>query len=226
MPQELEVIRQETNSIANWANGLVVASKEDYQTAYARVKDIKAIRSKWTAYWGPVKTKAHAAWKEIVARESAVVKICDQAERMAKDKADAWYAEEQRKAAAEQARRQAVADEKARRERERLQKEAAKLKTPELREERLAQAAEVEAPVITVEAPEQVEGVSTRTIWKARVVDMAALIEAAKPNTVAASFLAVNQQVLDAFSRSTKGAVPVPGVEFYAERGVAVRKGE
>jgi hypothetical protein len=226
MAQEIEMLKQETNSIANWANGLFVSSKEEYQMAYARVKEIKRIRAKWVAYWGPVKTKAHAAWKEVVSREKAVADLCDAAERMAKDKADAWFAEQQRIAAEEQRRLQAIADEKARKERERLEKEALKLKTPELREERLAQAAEVEAPIITVEAPEQVEGVSTRTIWKARVVDMAALIDGAKPGTVAASFLMVNQQVADSFARATKNSVPVPGVEFIQERGVAVRRGE
>ncbi len=225
MAQEIETIKQETNSIANWANGLVVASKEDYAGAMARVKDIKNVKSRWLAYWEPVRTKAYAAWKEIKAKESAVADICDAAERTVKQKADAWYAEEQRKAAEEQRRLQAIADEKARRERIRLEKEAEKLKTPELREERMAQAAEVEAPIITVEAPEQVEGVSTVTRWKAKVTDMAALIEGAKPNTVAASFLQVNQQVAEAFARSTKGAVPVPGVEFIQERGVSVKKG-
>jgi len=82
--------------------------------------------------------------------------ICDPlavASKAAKRKVIDWQEAERLKAEAEQRRLQARADELARLERERLEKAAAKLKTPELREARMEQAAQVIAPTVTVEAP-------------------------------------------------------------------------
>ncbi len=223
MENEIEVVRTEAAGIADWANRLVVQTKDDYQAAVGRLQEIKAIRKRWTDYWAPVKASAHEAWKGIVAKEKAGTDICDRAEQTAKTKALAWAQAEQEKQAAEQRKLQAQADEAARRERERLEREAAKLKTPEKIQERLEQAAAVQAPVITLQTPTAgVKGASTRTTWKARVVDMSALIAAATPGSVAASLLAVNQSAADAFARSTKGAVPVPGIEFYPVSGLSI----
>jgi len=120
---------------------------------------------------------------------------------------------------------QAISDEKARKEKERLEKEAGKLKTPELKQARLEEAAEVVAPVITVASPViDVNGASSRRIWKGDVTDIAALIAAAVPGSVAASFLQVNQKAVDSFSRSTKGTVAVAGVRFYEEEGLSIRR--
>jgi hypothetical protein len=218
----IEVVRQEASAIMVWANGLAVRNADEYKLAFEKVKEIKAVRKRWTDYWSPLKTKAHATWKEIVGKEKEGTDICDNAELIAKRKADAWRQEEERKAAEEQRRLQAEADRQARRERERLEKEAAKLKTPELKQERLEQAAAVEAPVVAVEKP-AVEGVSVRTTTKARLVDMNALIAAATPGSVAASFLEFNEKAANAFARSTKGSVKVAGIEFYEERTSSVR---
>lgn len=222
MERETKEVAKEVTAMVEWANGLAVRNASDYKLAYEQIRNIKAARKRWTDYWGPLKAKAHAAWKEVVAKEKEGTDVCDRAERMAKQKADAWRFEEERKAEEERRRLQAIADEKARRERERLEKEAAKLKTPELKEERLEQAAAIEAPVVEIAAPVEVEGVAIRKVWKARLVDMDKLIAAAGPGTVAASLLAFNEKAANAFARSTKGNVKVDGIEFYEERITSV----
>jgi len=110
---------------------------------------------------------------------------------------------------------QAVADEAARKEKERLEKAAAKLKTPEKREALIEQAAMVAAPVIQVApvAP-KVAGVSVRKTWKARVVDQ---------TKVPREFMSVNEKALDAYAKATCGKMPVGGVEFYQQESMAVR---
>jgi Skp family chaperone for outer membrane proteins len=224
--KELEVVRSEAANVVQWANQLVVSTVEDYKGVVARLQDIKAIRSKWVAYWAPLKEKAHGAWKEIVQKEKEGTDVCDNAERTAKNKALAWKQEADRKAAEEQRKLQAVADEKARKERERLEKAAEKLKTPELKEARLEEAATVEAPVITVAPPTlDIAGQSSRKTWKGEVVDMAALIAAAGPGTVAASFLQVNEKTLRAFAISTKGKVAVAGVKFTEVESLSIGRG-
>jgi len=74
-----------------------------------------------------------------------------------------FEAEQERQRLAEQARLQAEADELARKERERLEKEAARLKTPEKKAERLAAAAAVVPPVVFV--PKAAPVVSSRRKW-------------------------------------------------------------
>ena len=225
MENEIEVVRAEAAGVLQWADGLVVATVEDYKAVVVRLQDIKAIRNKWIAYWASPKEQTYGAWKSIVAKEKEGLKICDSAEKMAKGKALNWKAEQDRKAAEEQRKLQAISDEKARKEKERLEKEAGKLKTPELKQARLEEAAEVVAPVITVASPvADVNGASSRRIWKGDVTNIAALIAAAVPGSVAASFLQVNQKAVDSFSRSTKGTVAVAGVRFYEEEGLSIRR--
>jgi predicted component of type VI protein secretion system len=215
-----EVEKQAAKAVA-WANGLTVTSKETADQAIAGITKIKALRKSWTEYWSGLKETAHKAWKEVVAKEKAGTDICDQAERIAKGKVLAWQQQELERAAAEQRRLQAEADERARKEREALEKKAAKLKTPEKAEALRAQAAAVQAPIVQV-AVNTVDA-ATRTTWKGEVVDIAALLAAATPGSVAASFITINQQAVDAFARSTKGKVPVAGVLFKAVESLAMR---
>lgn len=220
---EVEIVKKEAAAITVWANNLTVASNEDYKNAYAQIAVIKNVRKRWSDYWLPLRDKAYATYKEVLGRLQEGTKTCDAAERRAKKIADDWRYEQERKAEEEQRRLQAIADEKARREKERLEKEAAKLKTPEKKAERLEQAAEVIAPTITVAKPVEVKGVSVRITTKARLVDMSALIAAATPGSTAASLLEFNERAANAFARSTKGKVAIPGIEFYQDRSSSVK---
>jgi hypothetical protein len=223
MADEIEVVRAEAAGVVAWANNLVVATVDDYKNVIVRLQDIKVIKNRWIELWAKSKANTYAAWKGVVADEKKGTDVCDQAEAIAKGKALAWKQEQDRKAAEEQRKLQAEADERARKERERLEKEAAKLKTPEKKEERLEQAAQVVAPVVTVASPvADISGQSSRKTWKAEVFDMAALIAVATPGTVAASFLEVNQKAADAFARSTKNTVKVAGVNFIEVESLSI----
>ncbi len=223
MSEQMEVVQAEATGIMAWAEGLKVQSRDDYQGAIAELGRIKATRAKIVEYWAGAKAAAYSAWKQVVAKEKQMTDICDRAERVVKDKALAWKGVADRLAAKEAAKAQAIADEKARRERERLEREAAKLKTPEKVAERLAEAEMVQAPVVAAADPTAgVQGAATRTTWKAELTDLAALIAAAQPGSVAASLLAFNQKAADAFARSTKGAVSVPGVKFTPVQTLAI----
>ncbi|MBT9133201.1 MAG: hypothetical protein DDT33_01737 [Firmicutes bacterium] len=210
-----------------WADGLVVATVEDYKGVVVRLQDIQVLRSRWVELWAKAKANTYAAWKGVVAEEKKGTDICDRAVSVAKSKALIWKQNQDRIIAEEQRKLQAEADLKARKEKERLEKEAEKLKTPEKKEERLQAAAEVVAPVVTVASPvANVKGVGSRKVWKGEVTDMAALIAAATPGSVAASFLEVNQKRVDGFARSTKNTVKVPGVDFVEIEGLTIRGGE
>lgn len=192
-----------------------VANVTERGNALELCKQIKARRAEVVEFFRDTKEKAHAAWKAIVAQEKSFTDRLDGAERKIKAAVMSYDREQEAIRQAEQRRLQAEADEAARRERERLEKQAAKLKTPEKREAVLEQAAMVAAPVIQLApvAP-KVEGVSVRKTWKARVVD-----EAKIPR----EFLMVNERALDAYAKATKGKMQVAGVEFYEAETMAVR---
>jgi len=197
-----------------WAKELAIHTPAEYQTAIDGLKQVKTLRQGISRFFEDSKTKAHAALKAICRNEKQFTDRLDVVEAKAKNILTAYARVEEEKRQAEQRRLQAEADEAARRERERLEKEAAKLKTPEKREERLAQAAAVVAPVVNI-APTTpaVKGTAMRKVWRARVVDAQAVPRA---------WLMVNDKALNAFAVSTKGAVPVKGVEFYVEDRMAV----
>lgn len=192
-----------------------VMSVQDRTGALEICKRIKEQKTAVVNHFAEIKSKAYSAWKAIVAKEKSYTDRLDAVERKIKSAVLVYDREQEAIRRAEQRRLQAEADERARRERERLEKEAARLKTPELKEERLAQAQAVVAPVVEVApiAP-KVEGVSTRKTWKARVVDA---------GQVPREFMVVNETALNAYARATKGKMPVAGVEFYEEESLAVR---
>lgn len=150
-------------------------------------------------------------------------------------------AEEQRKRDEEARQQREALEAKAKAEREAADREAAELRKKEeaarkagdlaaavilrnqserLVEESEERAIEIEykaetvvAERIVAEVP-VVQGVSTRTIWRARVLNA---------KLVPDEYKVVNEKMLQDFARATKGKVALPGVEFYAEQALAQR---
>ena len=207
-------IQTKVSGIERWSQEVAIASVQDRTTALEHLKVAKSWRKKVVEWFKESKEASDKAHKAIVAQESSLIKPIDVAEKIVKNKITAWDDEQERIRIAEQRKLQAIADEKARKERLRLEAQAAKLKTPELKAERLEMADEVVAPVVTVAPVEKVSGTAKSKIWKARVVDV---------SMVPREWMTVNESALNAFARSTKGVVPVAGVEFYAESNLSIR---
>jgi hypothetical protein len=93
---------------------------------------------------------------------------------------------------------------------------AAKAEATELR------AATVDA--VQVVADTKTKGASTSVTWKAECTDLAALIAAAQPGTIAAAMLMFNQDAANAQAKSSQNKVAVPGVRFYPVENLSVRK--
>jgi len=227
--QEIETIKQQVNPVLVQERSIAVTSAEGYGLAAEFLKEVKAAQKKVIGFFGPrsdkdigIKAKAHEAWKSIVALEKSFLDPLKNAETSVKQKMLGYQRQENRKAAAEQARLQAEADARAEKERERLLKEAAKLKTPELQEQRLQEAEEVEAPVITVqtEVP-KVDGISSRRAWKAEVVNKLAFLEAAINDQNLFGFVIIDEKALIRVAQATKGQVNYPGIEFYEAESMA-----
>lgn len=218
-----------TNSIENltiWTQGLVVKTAEEHNFALDKLKAVKVLKNKVKAFFAPSKEAAAKAHKEICLNEKSFLEKLDEAEIRIKDILKEYQIADQKRIAAEQAKLQAIADEKARKEAAKLEARAAKAEASgklEKAEALREQAETVEAPVIVVESKANTSGSSLTKTWSGNVIDLQTLIAAATAGTVAASFLMVNQKAVDSFARSTKGIVSVPGVVFEEKIGMAVR---
>ena len=133
--------------------------------------------------------------------------------RTIRSKVVSWQQEEQRKAAALQAKLQAEADAKARKEREALEKKAASMKTEEKQEQYRQQAAEIVTPTVTVAAP---KAIGTRKTWVVKSIDRAAFLVAAAQDANLQGYIEIKETAL-ARSKAANAMLTVPGVVFVQE---------
>lgn len=203
-------IDQAINLLEDWSKELIIFSKDDRDFADSNLsevgKQIKAVQ----AYFKDSKDKARSAWKAICDMESSFIDKLETIKSNVKRAIQAFDIEEQKKREAERLRLQAIADEQARKERERLEKQAAKVKSPEKAEALLEQAAMVESAPVQIAEDQKPKGSSyLKVVWGARVVDFKALPD---------EYKLANESLLDKIAKSTKGAITVPGVQFYDEK--------
>lgn len=218
-----EKVSGEIDRRVAWARALRVTSQVERDAAWGVLREVKALAESIKGSFESSVKAAHAAWKAAVAHRDSFLAGPAEVERLVKAAIVRYDTEAEAARMAEQRRLQAEADERARKERERLEAAAAKLKTPELKAERLEAAAAVIAPVITIpEAPRQ-DGESKAVIWKGRVTDhnraVKALYQAGR-----LELLEVNGPALNALARACKGLMKIDGVEWYAETQLRVRK--
>jgi hypothetical protein len=220
--QQLIEIAKEVSPVLLVAQRLEINNATDYHHAGEFLKEVKAAKKKFLDFFAPIKKKTYEAWKSIVARETEMVSPLDLAESSVKQKMLSYQRQEELKRRQEQQRLQAEADARAAKERERLRKQAGKLKTPELREQRLAEAEEIDAPLISLqtETP-KIQGISTRKLWRARVDNKNKFVNAALDNENLMAFISIDESRLNKIAQATKGEVKYPGVVFYHEESLA-----
>lgn len=211
--ESVETLKQDLTPVVQQAGSIIVSNPQNYQGAADFLKAVKAAQKKVVDFFAPMKLKAHEAHKLITTTEAATLKPLTEAEATIKRKMLDYATEQERIRQEEQRKLQAAADDKARREREALEKKAAAMKTEAKRQEYQEAAAAVVAPVVEVaKVTPAVAGQSIKKTWRAVVVDA---------GKVPREWLVVNEPALQAFARSTKGAVPVAGVEMYEESSLS-----
>ncbi len=121
---------------------------------------------------------------------------------------------------------QAVANAKARKEREKLERRAAKAeaKGKDDKAEELRQTAEAQiAPVVTSAAP-KLAGISRRETWKAEITDKRLLLNHIvneQPDLL--PLVKIDGSALNGMARSLKGELDLPGVDVSKEASIAAR---
>jgi hypothetical protein len=223
--QTIETQVQALEPLVGQARELIIRDQLGRDNAMSFLAEVKQAEKRIGELCDPTVAKALAAHRESVAMRKRMLAPFEQAESAVKMKVLQYdrAAEEARQR--EQARLQAEADAQAETERKRALAAAAKLKTPELREARMEEAAEIVAPVVQI-APDvtRAAGESGRVTWKAELVSMADLIAAAAGgNFAAVSLLNYDSAAGNALARGTKGTVKVPGVRVFSKQGMAIR---
>lgn len=121
-----------------------------------------------------------------------------------------YQMEQQRKAAELQAKLQAEANAKARREQEALEKKAASMKTTEKQEQYRQQAAEIIAPTIVIPTE---KFAATRKTWTVKSIDRAAFLAAAAQDANLQGYIAIKETNL-VRAKAANAMLTVAGVTF------------
>lgn len=138
-------MRQTVAACVKWSTENAIATADDYQETAGHLQEIKAQLKAADAFFdGPIKT-AHDLHKTLVARKKIVTDPLRQSEDIDKKKMMGFTAEQQRKAEEERRRLQAIADEKARKEREAAEQAAARQRAIEAEQRAKAETARREA---------------------------------------------------------------------------------
>jgi hypothetical protein len=242
---EVQVYNERETDLLTRYNQLTIVDHSQSVAVAGELKTIKAhlneLNAKEEAILGPIKQSI----AEIKALFAPPREMLGQAERVLKNKIAAWQDAERKRIAEEQRR----ADEIARKERARLEAQAARAREVEQRKlieaisaqsaaeqarteaarQRAADKAdalELQAHMIVappVEAPPKIEGVSTRKTWRAVVIDQGALVQAVASGDAPARLITVNQVELNKLARALQGDLKVPGVRAVCDESVAVR---
>lgn len=188
---------------------MTVNTKTEADAAVALLSQIKEDKECAGKAVETTVTQLHSLHKAWVSFRNRFVVPLDDTANIIKGKIASWQAAEDRKARELQAKLQAEADEKARREREALEKKAATMKTAEKQQEYIERAAAVApAPVVSVTA-EKVDGVRFRENWTFEVVDAAAIPR---------EYLSVDHVAIGRVVRALKSKASIPGVRVYCQR--------
>jgi hypothetical protein len=208
--------QKKSSDLSFQAKNLEIKNQNDYEFGATLLKSVKGLAKIAESARKTITDPIDVARKAAMDLFRPVMESLESDEKIIKNKM-LTYAAEQEKIRQEQERKLRIeAEEKARKERERLEERARKAAESgkAAKAEELQQAAAEVQAVAPVLAPrvEKVIGVSTKTIWKARVKDIA---------IVPREYMVVDESALNKVAQATKGSLNIPGVEFYSEQVLA-----
>lgn len=200
-------------------DGLIIRNSDE--AALAGVK-LRSVKSDLTELDNLLKTmtapmnQALKAAREMFARPKALLQ---RSELNLKNAIQRFQQEQENMRRAEEAKLR----EAQRKEQEKADAKALALRAKGKDERADAVLAAVPSVPTVILADNRLDGISMRKTWKAEVTDIVALVAYIADHSEMLQFIVVNESQLNAFARSTAGAVPLPGVHFYQAQTVAAR---
>lgn len=221
MTQEIDRtdIHKEAIPVESKVRALSVKSIEGLQEASYLRQQVKGLQSFIEKKFAEPKKKSYAAWKAICGWEAEELAKPTELLKLIDSQAAAFKAEQDRKQKEElrakelEAQKQAEADRKARAEHEKAMgnKQAAK----EILKE------EIVVPVVVVDEPEKVAGLSFRKDYFGEVKDLWVLVQAVAKDKELLPLLEANITGIRNFAKYHKNGKAVPGIIF-GERDIPV----
>lgn len=235
---DTQAITNENLVVVERTNAIVVVTHEDYLVAGEQLKQIKSAQKKVMELFREPKDNAFKAHRSITEAEKKLLDPLKRAETICAGKVQTYLAEERKRQQAEQERLRLEAEAKAKAEAE-AQKQRDE-------EERLAAAQALEAqgfteeanalisqdvpepivaPVIAkpIEMPKRVDGVHTRTTYKAEVTNLLLLVQEVAAGRQPVSVLMANEQVLNKMAAALKSELRIPGVKVIEQTSVVAK---
>jgi|GEM_PF-545683 len=218
-----------TDKYLEKAQEFSIATVDDYHQAGEELKIIKAKSNDLEKLRKDITRPLDESKKNVMALFRPALEKLDQAEKLIKKQMLIFQQEQEHKrreqeellrkqAEAEQRRREKLAERQAEKARERGDEERA--------QEILDNVPNIPLPSVQAEEIKS-DGISTRKVWKAKVTNFTALVQACLDNPewlgdgVGEGYIIPNEKLLGEIARSTKGTVKIPGVDIYSYDTVA-----
>jgi len=208
---------------------LTITNQDEYVAVAGALSGVKEFQKRVEAWFKPLVEHAHASWRGLTQRREETLAPAKKFEAEVKTALADYDTKQEQLRLAEQRRLEAEA--RAQEETRRLA-EAAALEAEGIAEGdegKLAEAQElvsapVETPPVFVEkAVPQVQGLSFRETWDARVTDLLKLIQHVAQHPEHVNLLTPNAKALRQQAQSLKGNMRIPGVQAYSNKNVAQR---
>lgn len=214
----ITIIENDIDNVITTLNGIVIRNNDDEKFAVDFARIIKTQQKMVKEAFDPIVEKAHQTHKEATTQRSKYLNPLLDAESKVKKLINDYRDALERERLKEQQRIKLEQERLLEEERKRImaQAEQALASGDENKAEDLAvKAVSLELGGILV-APTTVkqEGMSRRTVWKARVIDI---------DLIPRKFMVPDLSLLNAFAKENWNRIPVEGVEFYEEGIVSLR---
>lgn len=213
LENEIVEIEKSTVDVVSRAKAMVVKDNATYEQANLFIGSIKAVAKEVKNTFAPIVSKAFETHKEAKAQEKKHLSPLLEAEKFLKQKTTEFYVAQERIRREKEEKLQRIEQEKARKERERIEVRAKiaeeKGKTEKAKE--LKQKAESVIPTgvcLSSRVPKQ-EGVRYRNKWTGQIENFIILPDQYKEP---------KQSAINSFAQMHKGQVAIPGVKFVCEK--------
>ena len=225
VPTEVQIKIAETKVMLDNYSNYGVATAEEYQGAGADLRTIKAKAKELTETRMSLTRPIEESKKKIIALFKEPLSYLEQAEAAIKKAMIGWQTKQEKIRQAEEARLAEIQRKEAERLRIQAEKEEARansLKTLKAQEAAAAKAEELKAQAeeatsvtpIVESRIEEVQGVSTRKIWKFEIVDI---------DKLPREYMLPNEKYIGQIVRVSQGNREIPGVRIYSEDVISSR---
>lgn len=126
-----------------------------------------------------------------------------------------YYLEQERKRIEQEAKLQEQARVQAEKEKAKLDKKIAKTNDEQTKQTLEMQKDTIIPVSVSVDNQAQAQGISTKKVWKYRIVDS---------TLIPREYLMPNDKALQGIATATKGTIKIPGIEIYSDNIIVARK--